>query len=82
MRTSTGTSARDIVRIPRVTGLAVLKHLGAPGSVLVDPCKRVLCFFVPSGSASSWALPSVDVRPTAGLSLPPPPEGCRPGRTG
>jgi hypothetical protein len=79
MRASTGTSARDIVCVPRITGLAVLKYLGAPGSVLVDPCERVLYFFVPSGSASSWSIPGVDVRPTDGLPLPPPTRSVPPG---
>jgi hypothetical protein len=71
--------ASDTVRVPRVTGLAVLKHLCLPGSVLVDPGAKAVYFFVPSGTASTWAFPGVDVRPAAGLPLPPPTRNGPPG---
>lgn len=72
-------AARDSVRVSRVTGLTVLEHLCAPGSVLVDPDSRVLYFFVPVGSATGWALPGVVVRPARELLLPPVGRSVPPG---
>lgn len=63
--------ARDAVRVVRYIGLAALKSLRNPGSVLVSPAERALYFFVQTGSVTDWEIPGVGlISPAEQISLP------------
>ncbi|MEU5434200.1 hypothetical protein AB0G73_12590 [Streptomyces sp. NPDC020719] len=49
----------DAIRINRFYAFRTLAHLGAPGSVVIDPgpADPALIFFVPPGTTTSWNIP-------------------------
>ncbi|MBL0777020.1 hypothetical protein G6541_06390 [Streptomyces albidoflavus] len=71
-RTLVTMMAMHVVVVPRFVGLRALARLGRPGSVIVDPERAELAFFV-ADAAPLRALPPSMV--TVDRSMPLPPRG-------